>query len=278
MNVLIYLILTALLGGGVSGGIERGMKARLNDSLRPRKVRVQVHRGSWLPLSRTVNAIEVELEDFRLREGPGEGVVFNPGRDVLAGKVNKIDVVARRFEVQELAVRELQVSVRKLRYNLRKAVWRRQLEVTGIRSCRGQITLEEVALNRFIAPRVKELKDFRLRFVPGRVEISGKVNTPMRLGVPITLSARVEPRLGQLYLLDPKLKVTVVPVPGFVTRRIIDQINPVVDLNQDPNFPCIVQITDVNIGPAALQAKATIVFRATPPASKSDRNARPGGA
>jgi len=267
MNVLLYIILTSLLGGGLHGQMERGIRGRLQDSMGPiEKVRVEVRRGHRLPISRTIEEINVELEGFRLKGGPPtEGLLFAKGKDVPAGKVNRIQVVARRFQVEGLLVKELRFTIERLRYNLRKALLRKRLEILDVGKCRGEILLEESALNHYISPKVKEIEGFRLRLERNRVEVSGRYKTRLGISVPIVFVTRLQPQIGKIYLIDPQLKVSVIPVPSFVTERVIGQINPIVDLNSDPALPCILRISRLQVEGARLRAETQIFLKLAVP-------------
>lgn len=272
MNVLVYLILLAVLGGA-TGKIEKGLEERLRESLAAKKVEVKVTRAHRAPFSTTVDELSINLEDFQLKDGPApsEGIIFSPGKDVQAGKISSIKVGAHRFSAQGLAVKELQVTICELRYNMKKALLRRKLEIIGVKSCQGQLLLEESALNRFAAPKVKELDNFRLRLTAGRVEISGNYKNKLNVPVPVTLTARLQPQGGQVYLVEPRLKLSVMPVPGFVAQRVADQVNPVVDLNSDPALPCIISIAQLRAEPGALHATADIVLRPGGTAQPADK-------
>ncbi len=262
MNVLLYLLLSALLGASAPGKVEHGLRDRLQTTIGPvGKVQVEVNRGHRSPFSKTIQEIKLELADFRLKQTPGEGVLYRPDKDVMAGKINNIHLVSRRFEVEGLQVKEMQVSLQGLRYNLWKAVANRQLEVLGVRKCRGGITLEEAALNRFVAPRVKELEGFRLDLEEGRVRVSGWRKTRLRVSVPVVFTARLQPEVGRITLVEPNLRIARIPVPAFVARRVAEQANPIIDLNQAPGLPCTFQIYRVKVEPSLLTAEARILFR-----------------
>jgi len=270
MNVLLYLILSALLGAGAQGKLEQGLAERLRDSLGPvEKVQVEVNRGHRSPFSRTISEIKLELEGFRLKETPTEGIIYRPGKKTLAGKVGEIQVVSRRFEVEGLPVREMEFSLEGLKYNLWKAAVRRRLEVLGVKKCRGKILLEEEALNRFLSPQTEALEGFHLKLAEGEVEVSAWTRTRLGFSVPIVLTARLQPEGGRIYLVEPRLKTAFIPLPSFLARRLVEEINPVVDLNRQQSLPCTLRISRLRVEPSLLAAEAEVRFRSPEEASRS---------
>jgi hypothetical protein len=264
MNLLVYLILLALLGGGVEGQVEQRLRDRLQASFgKIEKLRVVVDRGHRSPLSRTVNKIAVEMEGFKLGSTPGEeGVQWSLGRDVTAGKINEIAIAARRFEMGGLPVKALEIKLEGLRYNFNKLVLRRRLEIVEVRHGEGEITLGEKDLKDFLAPRIKaQVKEFALDFESGKVKISGQSIVRNGLEVPFTLVSEVEAQGGQVNLVKPYLKCSVVPMPSFLSQRMIRKLNPLLDLNKTEGLPCNFRIREIQIRPQELSARADLLFR-----------------
>lgn len=264
MNLLVYLILLALLGGGVEGQVEQRLRDQLQASFgKIEKLRVVVDRGHRSPLSRTVNEIALEMEGFKVQPTPGEeGVQWRLGRDVTAGQINEISLVARRFEMEGLPVKALEIKLEGLRYNFNKLVLRRRLEIVEVKHGKGEITLREKDLKDFLAPRIKEqVKDFALDFESGKVKISGQSIVRNGLEVPFTLVSEVEAQGGQVNLVKPYLKCSVVPVPSFLSQRVIRKLNPLLDLNKTEGLPCNFRIREIQIRPQELSARADLLFR-----------------
>ena len=145
---------------------------------------------------------------------------------------------------------------------------RKRLEIVGVDACRGEVVLEADDLERYVGSRVDALEDFELRLADGKVEVSGRVKGLLPVAVPICLTATPKAEIGRIYLREARLKVTEVPVPRFVTEKILEQINPVVDLNSDIEMPFIFELTKVKVEPTALAAEGKIYFRRASPAMK----------
>jgi len=229
MSALIALILATILGGLAGpGAVERSIKQQLRQQLKGAQlVRVEVHRGRRLPPSRTISSIEVELAGFRLSQPPASDLRFEPDPHAAAGKIGRIRLRARDFEVADLPIQQLEVDITRLRYDLWKALLKRELRLIGFDSCTGSVRFTEAGLNHFLRPRVTALDDFRLRFLAGRIQVTGRARTALRLSVPVRLRAKLEPSpQGTINLVEPALQITFLPVPGFITRRILAQVNP----------------------------------------------------
>ena len=259
MNALIALLLTALLGGlAGSGTAEKAVAGKLRESFQARSVQVEISRGHRSPFSKTLDRIEVDMAGFR-SQGSGEELVFEPGKPLMAGRVGRLQVRASDFEAGGLPVREMRLTMVNLRYDLWKAMLKRRLKLLGFdrQGSTLSVTLTGPGLERFLRPRVTELTDLRLVLEEGRLTVTGKVKVAL-LPVPIRLSGRLEPMAGAIFLRDPALAVSVVPVPGFVTERIMTQINPLVDLNQGLQSPLRLFLRQISVHPSGLTLQADI--------------------
>jgi hypothetical protein len=130
----------------------------------------------------------------------------------------------------------------------------------------------EPALQRFLAPRVTALRDFRLSLEPGRVLVTGKTDT--RVPVEVEIGGRLAARQGdQIHLLDPEFAVVGVGLPGFVCDQIAKQLNPVVDLGQQIKVPLQLTITRINVTPVTLSIRARV--KLIPPPAAAGSSAAP---
>jgi len=259
MNFLIAMILSALLGAlGGSHAAERAIKNRLESQFHPRTVKVDISRGHRSPTSKTLDRLQIDLEGFKANPTPGgaPGLEIKPGDALMVGRINRVAVNASDFEVAGLPVREMSLSLVNLRYDLWRLLIKRRLRVLSFENrSEVSVTLTEASLQRYLAPRVKELEGMDLDLLPGRVRVSGRVGVSL-LQVPLSISGRLEPAGGRIYLRDPEMAVTVVPVPGFITERIIAQVNPLVDLNQDLAMPISLRLRRITVSPSGLSVTA----------------------
>jgi hypothetical protein len=231
-------------------------------------VQVRIDRGNNY-LSKNIEQIDLELAGFQVKNASAEGIKFNLGKDVTASTVKKITLTTRRFEVEGLPVEEMQITLEGLRFNLWRAMLRHKLEILEVKKGEGRILLQEAGLNSFLAPRLETLQEPKIKLQDGKIEVSGRVKTRLGFSYPIVFSSRLEPLMGRIELTEPKLKVSVLPVPALVTRRIVENINPVVDLNQYSDLPCIFRITKLQIDPTGLSAQADLIFKCSSPSAAS---------
>ena len=258
MEALIAAILAAILGGlGVSGKVERRIEAQLRQSLgEVKQIKVDVHRGHRSPFSRQVDSVDITLSDFETRSLPGGRLRIGGGGD-LVGKVGKVAVHARDFRVNDLAVERLEITIKDIRYDLWKAIWRRKLEVIRVGDSSAEMWLTADALTKVIAPRVKQVENLRLSFGRGQIHVSGYVRVGVRIPVRLTCSL-ASVGGGEIHVVDPKAHVSVVPVPSFVISRLVDEINPLVDLNQGEEGPFKLEIDRMRVIRQSLRIHAAL--------------------
>lgn len=276
MAVLIYIIFAALLGSSSAGGaIEKGLSDHLKGTLgNNAKIKVDVDRGKNALFSKSVNEIKLDMADFKLKDSGGaETILFRPGKKAVGARIRRISVTARNFEVMGLPVREMKAQINGLKYNLWKAATKRQLEILDVGPCSGEVTLTERGINTFAVPKIKELTNCKITLLKGNLRVSGWYKTKVGVAAPVSLTASLQPRRGQIHLINPHLKASVVPLPTFLAERVVKQINPVIDLNEGSQLPCSINITHVRIQPSGIWAKAAIDLKrpvAVPSAKQSN--------
>jgi hypothetical protein len=273
MEALIAALLTAILGGlGVSGRIERGVETRLRQQMPDvKELKVVVHRGHRSPVSRQFDLIDITLAGFTAGSASG-GLQIGGGGD-LVGKVGKVAIHARDFRISggapghprsgssgapanDLTVERLEVSIKDIRYNLWKAVWRRKLRIMRVGDSETEAWLRASALTNMLAPRVKQVEHLQLRFGEGRLQVSGNARAGLR--IPVRLDCCLAAVGGKIYVVDPRAHVSVVPVPSFIVTRLLDEINPLVDLNRNNPGPFLLDIDQIEITPQSLRLHAAL--------------------
>ena len=269
MNALVALLLLALFGGlAGSGTAEKSVENNLRESFHPRTVKVEISRGHRSPFSRTLERIQIDMAGFR-SEGDSGGLQLEQGHSPLVGKINHLVIKAADFEVGGLPVEKMELTLDDIRYDLWKAALKRRLRLFSFSDQGSEIalTLTPGSLQRFLGPRVTELEDFRLRLEGGQVVVSGKAKAAF-VRVPIRISGRLEAGGGCIYLRDPKLAVTSVPLPGFITDRVVAQVNPLVDLNKEIKGCFDLRVRYVLVGSRSLTLRAALSPRYPPPPAK----------
>jgi len=262
MEALIAVLLGAILGGlGITGKVEHRIEGQLRQSLgQVREVKVEIHRGHRSVLSRQVDIVDITLAGFEARSLPSGGLQIGGGGD-LVGKVGGVAIHCRDFRVNDLPVDRLDITVKDIRYDLGKALWRRRLEVIRVGDSYAEASLKARGLTRMLAPRIKWLENLRLTFADGRINVSGDAR--LGLPIPVRLSCALAAVGGQIYVVDPKAHVSVVPVPSFIVSRLMDEINPLVDLNEKEEGPFRLDIDEIRISPRGLQIHSLLRPRRT---------------
>lgn len=259
MNAVVALLLAALLGGlAGSGTAEKAIEKGLRDTFHPQRVQVNLRRGHRSPFSRTMDRLEINLAGFR-SQGDSGGLSLQGGHALMAAKVGRVVIKAADFEVGGLPVKEMELTLADLRYDLWRALWNRKLRLLGFDPKESELVLTFTAqgLQRFLAPRVTALQHLAITLHDGRVEVAGRAQASW-LRIPVRLSGRLEPQGGAIYLRDPTLAVSMVPIPGFLTERILAQINPLVNLNQEVKGPLRLQMRFVLVRATGLTLRAGI--------------------
>ena len=265
METLIALLLAAILGAfGGTGKVERGIEAKLRQDLgRVGEVKVDIRRG-FLP-SRSVQLVDITLADFNASSMPGAGGLQIGGGGDLVGRVKKVAIHARNFRVNDLPVAKLDVTINEVRYDLWRAVRRRELEVIRVGNSYADATLKADALTRMIAPRVKQVRNIKLTFGRGELTVTGDAHAGVDIPVKLTCGLAAVGG-GKVYVVDPRAHVSIVPVPTFVVNRLLKEINPLVDLNAGGQGPFELAVRQMRITPRALQVHADLHPRKRPPA------------
>lgn len=258
MEALIALLLSAILGAlGLSGKAERRMEAQLRQSLgRVEQVKVDIHRGHRSPFSRQVDRVEITVVGFRTRSLPTGGLRIGGGGD-LVGKVGMVAIHARNFHINDLPVARLDITIKDLRYDLWKAIWRRELEVIRVGDSRAQASLTAEAVARMVAPRIKQLENPQITFSRDRLTLTGYRRFGVRVPVRLTFGLAAV-RSGRIYVVEPQARVWVAPVPSFIISRLTREINPIVDLNQGKEGPFKLEIDKIRVTPGSLRVYATL--------------------
>jgi len=259
MQVLIAALLGAILSAlGLSSKVEHGVEQQLRARLgEVQEVKVDIHRGHRSPFSRQVDTVEIILVGFDTRSlAEGEGLRIGGGGD-LGGKVGSVVIHARDFRVNDLGVARLDVTIRDIRYDLWKAIWRRKLEVLRVGRSDAEAWLTADALTRMVAPRIKQIENLRLTLGSGDITVTGNARLGVRIPVRLTCGLAAVGG-GKIYLVDPKAHVSVVPVPSFVISRLMDDINPIVDLNEGRQGPFGLEVDRMQISPRYLRVHANL--------------------
>jgi hypothetical protein len=255
--VLIALLMSVITSLGVTGPAERvaekAVRARLG---KVQEVKVRIDRGHRSPFSRTVPEIEITVKGFKMAGEPAETLHISGG-EKLGGKIGRVTIRAEDFEVEGLKVERMDATIRSIRYDLLRALWRRRLRLTGVGESTIAVRLRGRDLQPYLAKRVTALDAFQLRLLHGRVEVTGKAKTLIPLPVRLVAGLEVKNR-DEIHLASPTIHVSALPLPGFLVKRIMSQVNPVVDLLREKDPVFAMEIERLLVGPSGISATGRI--------------------
>jgi len=256
MAELVAAILAVVLGaftgeGAMERAVERGVRAQLGAV---KEVHARVDRGHRSPFSRTIPVIEIDLRGFNADRVSAQPVKMGAKRP--HGTIGRLVIHAEDFTAGGLEVQSMRLTVRSIRFSLVKALLRRKLALDGIGESIVTVTLTEQSLTRYAAPRITSLRHPKLTLEGGRVIVEGK---SVKLGLPVHFSALLLARNGTVELAEPDLRVWIAPVPGSVVRRIVSDMNPLVDLNRDYKGPFHFRVTHVPVANGRLAVRAVLI-------------------
>jgi len=233
MNVAGALLLGYLIGSGPAvSEVEQGVSAGIRDYLGlPESCEVVTtlqleSRGNLV--TGTIEAAQVDLHDVDLgilQLPPGVGVAAPEGN--LRGRVEKLTVNLHRPTADGFAIERLSFVVAPVEFNLGKLMARGGLSVTSAGSAEAEIVIDPREVAHYIDSRSDSLKEVELDLVGDReVTLRGRVGLGI-LSPSVEVSGRLEITARGIEIAGPRVRFAGLPVPAFVTDRIMKDINPI---------------------------------------------------
>ncbi len=281
MAMLLAVLLLGTLGSKIPTDAE--IAARIEDEIRaschPASVRVVVKRHS--ALSTTLERVDITIVGFtadnlpmataaapsvrRASTAPTRTPTAPTAPTTPAARTNdrQIHVVEAHLCCEEFIVKSLPVQRMVwdgrnvyLSWNSIKAgVFR----ISAAESMVGSLVLQQQGLTDFIrtCPVPLDVPEVVIR--PNECLVNGTTRT--FVGMPVQLSGRLVARDGAvLYLDNPRLKVSVLPIPAAVSSRLLKDINPLVNLNTAFQLPAPLAITGTTLGDGILRFEGRLMF------------------
>ena len=269
MAFLLAMLALGFLGAKIPSDADIAIRIEdtIREQLHPASVKVVVKRRS--SLSTTVDLLEISISGFsadKLPLGPpaGEAQVPlaaaapapRPGRQV---RIIDAHITCENFIINALPVRSLELRGRDVRIPW-QAVRTGMFEISAAQFVNGSLVLEEKGLTKYL----RTLPDLpitepAISVTPEECRVSGKTRTLVKL--PIQLSGRLAARNGAvLYLDEPSLRVSIVRIPGFVSDRVLKDINPLADLNAEFLLPAPLAITQTRLQHGLLRFDGALLF------------------
>lgn len=263
MAMLFAVLVLGALGSKIP--TDADIAARLEDAIRtqlhPESVRVVVKRPS--ALSTTFEQVDITISGFNasqlpldaLPAAPAGGKPARPGRQI---RIVKASLTCENFVVNGLPVRTLawQGSDVYLPFqSIRAGIF----QISAARAVNGYVVVQEDDLTKFLRTLTLPITEPELSISPTECRIEGVTRTMIKL--PISLSGHLTARNGAvLYLDQPHLRVTVIPIPKFVSNRVLKDLNPLADLNAAMKLPAPLEITKTTQQRGALRIEGALLF------------------
>jgi len=249
---------------------DADIAARLEDAIRtqlhPESVRVVVKRPS--ALSTTFEQVDITISGFNASQLPLDampaaptvgGKPARPGRQI---RIVKASLTCENFVVNGLPVRALAWQGNDV-YLPFQSIRAGIFQISAARAVNGYVVVREDDLTKFLRTLTLPITEPELSITPGECRVDGV--TRMLVKLPISLTGQLTARNGAvLYLDNPRLRVTVVPIPKFVSNRVLKDLNPLADLNAAMKLPAPLEITRTTQERGTLRIEGALLFPKPP--------------
>ncbi len=259
MAILLVFLLMGVVGSKIptDADIAAQIATAIRGQLAPKTVNVVVHRPS--PLSTTLNELDIDLSGFTLANlpsgalaGPAAGAPIK-GRQV---HIRHTHLHGEDFTAMGMPIYRAEIDLSDVVVPL-ATVSSGGLHIASAGAASGYVTLQQSGLTSYLQTKKLPLDESEVIITQEGCRIRGMTQTAISL--PIELEGRLAVRNGAvLYLENPHLRVSVVPVPAFIANRVLKRINPLVDLNADMKLPVHVNITKTTHGDGWLRFDAEV--------------------
>ncbi|MHB9024295.1 MAG: LmeA family phospholipid-binding protein [Armatimonadota bacterium] len=273
MGVFLAVLLLGALGASVPSDtkIAATIEQALREQFHPAGVRVIVHRDSRL--STTLERVDVTMTGFSSAglnffsvPPPAAGApaaapapdAATPSRPA-ARRVRIVDlhVVCRQVDAGSLPIAEMDWRLHEVRAVVQKD--QQSFMITAAEQATGYFQLEEKGLTRFLRTRDLPISDPVVTLTADGCTLRG--NTRLLMRVPVAISGRIAAgEQAQLNLADPRLHLSVAPIPDFIAQRLLRDLNPLTDLRADLRLPVPLTVTQVVHGAGILRIGAALQF------------------
>jgi hypothetical protein len=289
MTAILAFLLFTTLGARIPTDAEIAgrIEASIREQYQPDAVTVTVRRRT--PLSTTMEEVEIRISGFRatsfpfLATGPAQTQVAMAAAAPLAlvgGERGEMTLVANltpdrkpakmmrvvqgrliceRFVLQSLPVQRIELTATEARIP-RDAAETGKLSIAAADRLEGYVLLNQTGVTTFLRTLdTLPITDPVVTFTNERATITGSM--PWVVRVPIEVNGTVGVRDGAvLYLDQPTLKFSIVNVPQFIADRVLQGVNPLVDLNAALHLTTPLTLTRATLGEGTLRLEGTMAF------------------
>ncbi|GIV15476.1 MAG: hypothetical protein KatS3mg022_0911 [Armatimonadota bacterium] len=194
------------------------------------QVHIQPRWGALGVLLARAETIRVHASGFHTAQMP-----FFTEAPVRAwqGKADRVQIVLEDFYLGGLPVRHMEATIPGVSLDSREAALRLRIRLFSAGWGNGWVTLDEESLNEFIKRRLPEVRSPHVRVTPSEVRITGQLVvllTPWQFEVTGGVGVR-EGR--QVVVENVQVRVEGEDLPSAVVQKIVDTLNPVLDVQRD---------------------------------------------
>ncbi len=287
--MLFATLLLGVLGAKIptDSEIEARLTATIREALHPDYVKVDVTRSS--PLSTTFQRVDITISGFSADSlpfalpdaAPADVPAAAPAPDAAkvapstapaapaprrAGKQIRLRLANVRctdFTLNHVRVQQLELTATEMYLPL-QAILHGQFQITAAASVTGTVQLRQDDLTAYLSTRELPITHPTLTLAPDACRLKG--NSRTLIPMPIQLSGTLAARDGAvLYLDNPRLRVSVIPVPGIIADRVLRDLNPLGDLNAEFKLPAPLRITRTTMQEGMLILEGALLFPAPEP-------------
>lgn len=157
---------------------------------------------------------------------------FNNVLSAYGGKVSELNIEGQNLSLAGLNS-NFNLQFKNIRFSFLQTVFSKEIKVLKIKNISEKFIISEKDLNNFISSKLKHLKNFYIKILPGKAEVSGQVdlailNPSFKMEVLVAVVNKKE-----LWIDIPKAKISIIPIPKFVIDYIFEDVNPVFILPDD---------------------------------------------
>ncbi|HEY3415569.1 MAG TPA: DUF2993 domain-containing protein [Armatimonadota bacterium] len=274
MGALLAVLLLGILGAKVPSDakIAATIEQAIREQLHPASVQVVVQRKS--PFSSTLDRVDVTISGVSTpglsffsapaapaAQTPGAAVPPRPAPRMI--RIVDLHLLCRQVDAGTLPIAEMGWQLHEVRVPVGPAGQQR-FTIAAAEQATGYFLLDEKGLTNFLRSRDLPLTDPTVTLTDAGCTLRGNIHLLVR--VPVEISGHITARdQAKLHLTDPKLHLSVVPIPDAVAQRLLRNLNPLTDLNADLHLPAPLTITQVTHGAGAVRFATTLQF---PPPEK----------
>lgn len=176
--------------------------------------------------------------------------VEGPSEQIMNGRINKLKIEGEEVQIDpKLLVDRLMVDMDDVHFNPKTR------EVQRVEKTIFQATVSEEAINKYITQSDASEYNASVKLEPGKVQVAF---VPRVLGVNVAVSLTGKPEIihgDKVNFVADSGSVAHLPVPSYVINKVLDKINPILDLST-MKFPVTLDAATIHKGSVDVSGKA----------------------